>query len=161
MGCSPFEVNSGCTPNSVWHTIAKCALSSNLSWRNVLYSLDRNKQMFPHELCRKTQAPDDDTTLGMYNRVVHTLAESTPFSCGELCLTDQQKGCHIFRKNQERLKLQPNFEYLNERTRRESDHFVALDSGKVVHKFGILISLGGFDSEPTDPRKKAALHAAA
>ena len=108
VGCSPFEVNSGCTPNSVWHTIAKCALSSKLSWRNVLYSLDRNKHMFPHELYRKTQAPDDDTTLGMYNRVVHTLAESTPFSCGELSITDQQKGCHMFRKNQERLKLQPN-----------------------------------------------------
>ena len=117
--------------------------------------------------------------MGLYIRVENPLAESTPFQSGEPssstnkapASTTQQKSYNIFQKNQDRLKLQPFFEILNERFIRESGHTVTLKSGKVVHSSKFSTSLAGFDSEvlttlgkssptrPTDPRKKAALQA--
>ena len=63
--------------------VPKSAWSSNLFWRNVLYFLDRNKKMFSARVMQEYTSRDDDTTMGIYNRVEHPLAESTPFQSGE------------------------------------------------------------------------------
>ena len=56
--------------------------------------------MFPARVMQEYTSPDDDTTMGMNNRVEHPQAESIPFPSGEPSsftnkapvLTAQQKG---------------------------------------------------------------------
>ena len=75
MGCSPFEEHVGRKPNNVCLTVANGASSSNLIWRNVLYSLDRNKKMFLARVIQENASPNDKSKKGMCYRVERPLAE--------------------------------------------------------------------------------------
>ena len=43
----PFEAHIGRKLNTVWHTVKRSASVQKLTWKNVLFSLDRNQKMFP------------------------------------------------------------------------------------------------------------------
>ena len=100
------------------------ASSSNLLWKNVLYSHDRNTTMLLARVMQEYTSPHEDTAMGMYNRVGHPLPESSPFSSGQPNSSTnkvfRQKGYHVLRKNQDQLKLLQFVEFSKERVRGES-----------------------------------------
>ena len=76
---TPFEAHFYCKPNIVWHSITHAASTDNLTWKNALFSLDRNKKMFPAKVMQNYGEPND-ATMGTYDRIEHPLVSGMSVS---------------------------------------------------------------------------------
>ena len=73
LRCTPFEAHFDCKPNTIWHSITRSALFENLNWTNVLFSLNRNQKMFPAKVMQDCAQPDDETNMGIFDRIDYPL----------------------------------------------------------------------------------------
>ena len=67
--CTPLEAQFGRKPNTTWDSSTRAKLTDNITWKFVLFSLDRIKKMFTVKIMQDYGKPDDATNMGTYDRI--------------------------------------------------------------------------------------------
>ena len=141
LGCTPFEAHFGRRPNTIWYSITRASSTESLTWKNMLFSLDRNEKMFPAKVMQSYGEPDDATNPLVSGMTVPKLAEETTSAP---VLQAQANVYKLFLKIHDRLKSEPYFVPQRERIVRKR---LILFSGKIFHKCDISMSLGDWVEE--------------